>query len=1358
MSTLISKVTGDFTAAGTWGLVDSTSYSSSEAASTASTTSWVGSQTFVPGAITIDALASKILSHTLLGNVGIRLAKTSGGAITNTLANPTVVTSTDHGLVTGERILVSGSNSTPALVGPYIVTVTGVNTFTVPVNVTVAGTAGTWIEVLATITSNTLVAAPVFTTSVAHGLGIGSTIEIRGSTATPSFNGTWTVATTPATTTFTLTGAPTAVGGVSGQGIFRGTVSSDLTVVCAAADFSTLQGGSNNGWAQMKLAGSVVLNAGTTYRLEVCGTTAANWTNYRTATAGDWSRILRTTTTQAPVAADELLIAGDHTGVGADSSFTVTNDNTATTTWGNTEIADMGKLAYGIAASTNYYYKTANNVTLYAGGELDIGKAGALIPSTSTAKLEFVISVNVGAGLETRVGYIFKTGGTPPTITAKLTADAAAAATALTTDVSTGWLSGDLIALSSTTRTRADTETKALSANAVGTALTIAALTSAHSGTAPIQATLANLTRNVQIFGTSTSLQTYLRFVDGTVDMQGCECFFMGSATANKRGVDLAIVTGTATINNCVFREFIVASSIPLLISALTTGSITISNNIYYNTITGVNLSVAFTGTNYTLNNNYVLFSGSSGYNFADCGGTFTSLYASGCLTSGFIFSEVMTGANTSINGLTSHSNTTIGLNLAGFQGFSNNPRTTFNNVTLWRNNTHGVSMSNSFNFTIDTGTLFGNTTANIGFVASIECSDILLKDLTSNAGVTLTCPIGLAVTWDCWRIAVNGCSFGATTTHATGDISITVVGVTLDMAVNNTTLASATQVANVVANLNGDSSVQLQRINGTNGNHKTLYRYGTIQYDSTIFNTASPSSRMTPNNANLKLSRRGTFFQVASGSTCSPSVWVRKSVVGDGTAYTGNQPRLIVRANPAAGYSSDTVLATGVAANGTWELLSGTTVAALDDTAFEIFVDCDGAAGWVNVDDWAAVIPDPSDVKYWLNGAAAISGLVDPLLKFTDPGIANVRNATAYKFNSTTNNRTGNVVEPTTANVRSGTTFGTLSTLTGLLDLPSINNVRLATIFDSGTKTGNVRIPATTDVRSGVVFDSLDSLTGLLDLPAISNVRLGIIFDNGTKTGNVRIPATSDVRFGTLFDTLDSLTGILNLPSINDVRLSIIFDNGTKTGNVRLPAIADVRFGTLFDSLDSLTGILNLPSINDVRLAIVFDNGTKTGNVRVPVVGDVRFGILFGSLDALTGALDLPSINDVRLAVLFDQLSKTGNVRVPTAAQVQQGVVFDTLDSVTGTFTNAANYTDPGDANVRYPVGYQFNNPVNNKFGRLVVPPPSSVLPTEFYDTDALVHGTLNTRSITGKVLDVPEITGRIKDLAQITGRVTEG
>lgn len=76
-------------------------------------------------------------SVTILNNVVIS---------TNTLANPTVITTaTAHNLTTGNKVYISGNiTSVPSINGTvYVVTVTSPTTFTIPVNVTTAGTGGT---------------------------------------------------------------------------------------------------------------------------------------------------------------------------------------------------------------------------------------------------------------------------------------------------------------------------------------------------------------------------------------------------------------------------------------------------------------------------------------------------------------------------------------------------------------------------------------------------------------------------------------------------------------------------------------------------------------------------------------------------------------------------------------------------------------------------------------------------------------------------------------------------------------------------------------------------------------------------------------------------------------------------------------------------------------------------------------------------------------------------------------------------------------------------------------------------------------------------------------------------------------
>lgn len=84
------------------------------------------------------------LNLSMLGTAVLKSYQ-SGTITSNTLANPTVVTSANHGLTTGRTITIAGSNSTPSIDGGQTVTFITANTFSVPVNVTVAGTAGTWI-------------------------------------------------------------------------------------------------------------------------------------------------------------------------------------------------------------------------------------------------------------------------------------------------------------------------------------------------------------------------------------------------------------------------------------------------------------------------------------------------------------------------------------------------------------------------------------------------------------------------------------------------------------------------------------------------------------------------------------------------------------------------------------------------------------------------------------------------------------------------------------------------------------------------------------------------------------------------------------------------------------------------------------------------------------------------------------------------------------------------------------------------------------------------------------------------------------------------------------------------------------
>jgi hypothetical protein len=138
--------------------------------------------------------------------------------VSNSIANPTVVTTARaHGLVTGDTIFFTNSTtSSPLLTATpqQVVTRISDTTFSVPVNVTVAGTAGAYDYAILS-TPTTPGAAPLINCGRPHGLRVGDTVTITASGSTPSLDGVQTVTAIVSTTAFrVLTSAtPTTVAG-----------------------------------------------------------------------------------------------------------------------------------------------------------------------------------------------------------------------------------------------------------------------------------------------------------------------------------------------------------------------------------------------------------------------------------------------------------------------------------------------------------------------------------------------------------------------------------------------------------------------------------------------------------------------------------------------------------------------------------------------------------------------------------------------------------------------------------------------------------------------------------------------------------------------------------------------------------------------------------------------------------------------------------------------------------------------------------------------------------------------------------------------------------------------------------------
>ncbi len=76
------------------------------------------------------------------------------------MANPTIITvPAGHGLINQDKVVICASNSTPSVDGLYTATVISSTTFSIPVNVTVAGTSGSFKAATTTLQADNLIKA-----------------------------------------------------------------------------------------------------------------------------------------------------------------------------------------------------------------------------------------------------------------------------------------------------------------------------------------------------------------------------------------------------------------------------------------------------------------------------------------------------------------------------------------------------------------------------------------------------------------------------------------------------------------------------------------------------------------------------------------------------------------------------------------------------------------------------------------------------------------------------------------------------------------------------------------------------------------------------------------------------------------------------------------------------------------------------------------------------------------------------------------------------------------------------------------------------------------------------------------------
>lgn len=785
---------------------------------------------------------------------------------------------------------------------------------------------------------------------------------------------------------------------------------SDLPVA-ATADL-------NGGWIAFKLATPILLLAATNYNIQAKTSSSTQVSLFRDGTTDNISRALVTTTTQAPVVGDDMIICREWTAAATNTARTVTWNITASTDFGATPtaavslvqpgiaISDGGTLSSGTTAATQYVMKMSNSIIIYSGGTFNAGTSGTPIPSGSSFTLTLDCGANVDYGLIWRNLSNGATEGTkgftssPSNHFTLLTADEAAGQSIIGPVLdTTGWASNDEICFSSTSRTSTEhqmckietissatqfTLVPAVDAmpmsNGANAAILVAAKSGTNTGNEDTRCEIGNLTRNVKIQGASTTLQGYIS-VAGTavVTLRKTEFRYLGSATTGKRGIDIATTTGTFDCQYCSVHTCIVAGSYAFNITSITGSGITISNNVVYNTS---NILINLQGTITSVINNNLFcgaFATGNAITLGDIGITFTNNFITSMAGISIIFNEYYGVIGTN-SGNVVHSGAGSGLSVSGVQ--------VSGEISSWRVWRMTVTVGGAAGLTIDSGSpvangpfvirdliAFGSSTRNM----VIGGGHIRLISPIIFGGTTLTAPYAIGfgneqntTGADPGDITIVEIENGVFSGHSTADILLGTTGAGCRCVMHNTTLSSATEVS-VTGSLGYGAFLCSLKHDTTVGNNMTWKPNGrttgaSLLTDTVIYNTASPSLRMYPGSATIRLEGPTWHAAVANGATLTPSVMVRYSKVGDsgGVAYVPTTaPRLVVRRNVAAGITADTVLAThGGGAD--WVTLSGTTVSVTDDCILEFFVDCDGSTGWINVDDFSCIGANPGGLKYW--------------------------------------------------------------------------------------------------------------------------------------------------------------------------------------------------------------------------------------------------------------------------------------------------------------------------------------------------------------------------------------------------------
>lgn len=266
------------------------------------------------------------------------------------------------------------------------------------------------------------------------------------------------------------------------------------------------------------------------------------------------------------------------------------------------------------------------------------------------------------------------------------------------------------------------------------------------------------------------------------------------------------------------------------------------------------------------------------------------------------------------------------------------------------------------------------------------------------------------------------------------------------------------------------------------------------------------------------------------------------------------------------------------------------------------------------------AVIPSLANTKIGVAGDGG-TGTYDGSDRWSDPGVTHVRSGTAYKANSTSNNRTGTAAIPGASDVKVGVaTDATVGTYDGSdrWSDPGVANVRLATAYKANSltnnRTGTVREPATSEVKVGVAYGAADALTGTYDGsdrwtdPLEANVKIGTAYKaNSTSNNKTGIytgadrwsdPGVANVKAGVAYEANDvakvgTLEVVTNIVGEMELEAGSLGTKRRITQGDALPLLFRAKHAANYHDLTGATLETRIPKNNSQDLVI--PNGQHT-------------------------------------------------------------------------------------------------------------------------------------------------------------------